>query len=285
MSIAADVQKRISMPRSFEPHPLVDQAAWVRQLSEPNQLVKLRISTLGACAKQTAYNIRGVVPSRPTSYHSRCGWASGDWWESWLLLAFTNASECEWHLTDTQTPVILRSEARGVPLCIPGSVDALIHNYTDYAVLECKSLSLYAYKEYKKREAAGKPVWDKSDSYWWQAQGYLHGLGEYYTRTYVLYGCKESGHIGGFWLDKDPAFPRMLQTHLDRVHSLVPPNTLPCGKTLVPSRLKRSEGRYPWQCSWCDHHPVCLPNTQSVEELDYRGLPTTRLYLRNDAGF
>ncbi len=312
----------------------------LRQLTSgaaPGGASALRISNLGKCARALAFRVAGTPPNgRERDARSVATFAIGDATEVLLCLALREAFAAGhgpdgWKVSGTreatgQYSVTLNHKLPGltVGLPIPGHPDGLLSCRPDdpmiapwierynlkpgpdglipFAGLEVKSGSSYSFTEAQDAVRKGLLPWGLADSYYWQAQGYMHALKV--PLMAVLQLCKDSGAFFSWWLPIDHAFRERLSAHLQPVLSLPPadvPRLLPDGAELKPARAgvykrggKRKDGstfkkgdpkpgggRLPWQCEYCSHFRACW-GPELVEDVgrDYRGRPSRHLFIR-----
>ncbi len=312
----------------------------LRQLTSgaaPGGASPLRISNLGKCARALSYRIAGVPPNgRQRDARSVTTFAIGDSVEVLVCLALREALTGElgppgWRVEGTreatgQYSVTYEQRLPGIraPLPIPGHPDGVLSAAADdpliapwverygltadadgrirFAGLEVKSGASYGFTEAQTELKRGRLPWGLSDSYWWQAQGYMHALK--LPLMAVVQVCKDSGSLLAWWLPIDHAFRGRLTEHLDPVLKLPPedvPRLLPDRSELKPSKAgvykrggTRKDGstytkgdpkpggdRLPWQCEYCSHFRTCW-GPGLVEEVgrDYRGRPSRQLFVR-----
>jgi hypothetical protein len=247
-----------------------------------------RISALGKCAKQLAFaNAGHPSDGRQIDGRAVSVFALGDMAEALLVVTLREALLADgrgWALEDVQHDAGQAAVTLHVgEIEIPGHPDGLLRGPDVSAVLECKSMSSYAFSRFE--EAGG---FGPEDSYWWQAQGYAHALG--LPVAYVLALCKDSGYIAGAWLDSDAGYMDRLAEHL--AASKRPPGAvarvLPDGTELRPAEKLgakgqpiKGHGKLPWQCVYCPYFRPCWRPEGLREAVgrDYRGRPSTELYV------
>ena len=275
----------------------------LRQLkpnSAPGGDYALRMSALGKCARALAYDIAGVVKDgRKIDGRSRLTFAMGDMAEALLTQALNEAlvanPELGWQLKSIQSA----TGQEGVTLQVddwelPGHPDGVIgHPDVGSIVLEVKSTSSYGFSKWQQAIADGVDPWSPDEGYYWQLQGYIHAMD--CQLGYVLALCKDSGAICGWWVERDPGFLARLRPHLEEATSgpSRARRVLPGGSTLQPvEKLSKrtgdplkGHGLLPWQCRYCSHYRTCYgDNLDERVERDYRGRPSTGLYLRAQGG-
>tara|TARA_Y100000310_G_scaffold344772_1_gene459381 strand:+ start:4020 stop:5108 length:1089 start_codon:yes stop_codon:yes gene_type:complete len=301
----AEVARRLGMP-------IVRQLT--RQDSAPGGYKALRMSNLGSCARSLAYRVLGVPEDgRRHDGRTKATFAMGDTAESLLLSALTDGMAAGlgpdgWQVgglrQDTgQQRVTLHVPVRGLRYRVPvdGHPDGVLkHAGKRVALIEIKSTSSYGYS--KAEESQG---WGPEESYWWQAQGYMHAAEVDWMGVLLL--CKDSGAFTSFWVPRSAKYLSMLGDHLwrvldedhtgdgpDRDGRAMPARVLADGTRLEPKAVelykrkgkwgeagtpKRGSGALPWQCCYCSHWRPCWGDTvvSRVGE-DWRGRPSMKLY-------
>ena len=237
----------------------------------------LRVSSLGKCARQLRYR-KDATPVDGKERDGRSGivFAYGDLVEGLVTAlveeslpegwTFTPGNDCEARVLRVPDP-----SKPGHEVDIPGHIDGLLVQGNVSYLLEIKSMTTFAFQRFE-REGLGP-----ADPYWWQVQGYMYSAtgmqDKLISSAYILACNKDSGQLTGCWMEPDPKFLEMLNTHLWRV--MCAADTLrvtPDGKTLAPAvKLGKKNtpikghGVLPWNCSYCPYHRACWP--EAIEEV------------------
>jgi len=333
------IDGRLASPsplRTGDGDAMAQRLGWtiLRQLTSgapPGGASPLRLSSIGSCARRLYYRASGAAEDGKTrDGRSTAIFAVGDAVEALLTTALAEALQgatdgpgALWELSGVrgatgQAKINLMVDLPGLktPVWIPGHPDGVLLGPTDdggtqpAAVLEVKSASSYGVARVEGRLRSGLDGWSREDSYWWQIQGYMAAM-DHLPLAYVLMMCKDSGHIVGFWLKRDPEFMPLLIEHIGPLfvggwHSVeMPWRRLPDGTVLEPADAERymrsgkrrdgsvyvagdpkpGAGKLPWQCHYCPYFRPCWGS--DLEEgvvRDYRGRPSRGLFMRSKKG-
>lgn len=220
---------------------LLARYAFSRQFGEHKESErKIRLSSIGRCLRQQAYNVLGFPPNgKELDSRSRMVFFQGDLAEI-AIVQLAKLAGCDISVCGLEQKTV---ELDG----IEGHPDGIYHNGADY-LLEAKSMSSYGFAEFQRGAL--------DEGYRYQINAYLEA--EHLDKAIIVGLNKDAGVLHEEVLLKDPQIVADIK---DRIHLLKT-----ASEENLPLRpyTPNEKGFYPWQCVYCNHWKTCLPGAERV---------------------
>lgn len=224
-------------------------SGWIfnRQFLTPEEPVEkgsIRLSACGKCPRQLAYTYHGFPKAgREIDKRAKVVFFMGDMSEL-LLIALARLAGCEiqnYGLSQLEVSLNIGDKT------VKGHPDGFLKDGKIY-LLECKSMSSYAYERFEKGEI--------DESYRYQINAYLEATN--LDACCLLALNKDSGVTAELIVNKDLAVVILLKRNLKLVLESTPHN-LPAPQFRVDEK-----GFWPWPCNYCAYWRTCHPNAETV---------------------
>lgn len=210
-----------------------------RQFGKRDKHAKtLRLSSIGKCVRQQAYNILGFEENgKEIDARAKMVFFQGDLTELAIVI-LAKAAGCNLSKTGLEQMTIKIEGIEGHP-------DGIINKDT---LLEVKSMSSYSFENFQNQQI--------DESYHYQCNGYMHALG--LEQTCIVGLNKDAGVLHEWIIKKDQT---IVDDIIRRIGSLrtVTPDTLP-DRPYEPN----AKGFLPWQCLYCGFWKTCWPQATRV---------------------
>lgn len=203
---------------------------------------KMRLSSIGKCTRQQAYNILGFKPSgKEIDARAKTIFFQGDMVEMAIvqlaLVAGCNIIDCG----KNQKTIELNG--------IPGHPDGIfINEFNQKFLLEVKSMSSYSFSDFQNGQI--------DEGYLFQINAYLEALE---LEECVMVGLnKDAGVLHEHIVKKNPSFISRIKENIKTLKTVKIENLPP--RPYSPDE----KGFYPWNCLYCAHFKTCLPDAELV---------------------
>lgn len=221
---------------------LLCRIAFLRQFLKREEKPKtLRLSSVGRCVRQQAYNLLGFEENgKGIDSRARMVFFMGDLVEV-AIVQLAKAAGCRiQNVGQDQATVELDG--------IEGHPDGIIEQDGKRSLLEVKSMSSFGFNEFQ------RGVLD--EGYRYQINAYLEALG--LSEAIVVALNKDAGVLAEMTVSKDPVIVADIKARIAMLKAATKEN-------LPPRPYKTNDkGFYPWNCVYCNHHITCLPNAEKV---------------------
>lgn len=232
------------------------QNAFIRQFGQQEEREGgLRLSAIGKCMRQQAYNLLGYEANGKTiDSRAKMVFFQGDLAEMAIVL-LAKVAGCS----------IYNSGLDQVPVAIDGIVGHPDGAYADHTedktiegyLLEVKSMSSYAFADFERGEL--------DEGYIYQINAYMEATG--LDKAIVVALNKDAGVLGQKIVHKDLNICADIKKRIATLKALeiyaldneVIEDDLP----LRPYEANE-KGIYPWNCLYCAHHKTCRPHAEKV---------------------
>lgn len=214
--------------------------AFMRQFGEREEKAKtLRLSSIGRCLRQQAYNVLGFeVNGKEIDSRARMVFFQGDMAEI-AIIQLAKVAGCEMTACGANQEVI---ELDGVT----GHPDGILWESPGTYLVEAKSMSSFGFNEFE------RGVIDQG--YIYQIQAYMDAL--HLSDAIVVALNKDAGVLAEQIIHKDELIVADIKERIAMLKAVTP-------ETLPDRPYKPNEkGFYPWQCRFCAHYKTCLPETE-----------------------
>lgn len=216
--------------------------SFMRQFGEVQERTNtLRLSSIGRCVRQQAYNVLGFEQNGKTiDARAKMVFFQGDIVEL-AIVQLAKAAGCD-------IMGIGMSQSRVEIDGIVGHPDGLLRDSGTNYLLEVKSMSSYGFKEFE------RGVID--DGYRFQVNAYMEALA--LEKVLMVAYNKDAGLIAEKIISKDPDIVKDIQNRIKIIKAAT--------KDKLPKRpyAPNDKGFYPWNCLYCGFHGTCLPNAEKV---------------------
>lgn len=215
--------------------------AFMRQFGAKQDKSGVRLSSIGKCLRQQAYNVLDFEKKgKEIDARAKMVFFQGDLTEL-AIIQLAKLAGCQITACGTDQ---LSIDFEGVP----GHPDGLLFHQGQLFLVEAKSMSSYAFGEFQRGLL--------DEGYRYQINSYLEGLG--IDRCVVVALNKDAGVLEEMILVRSPEVVTDIIKRIG-VLKVVTPQTLP-ERPYKPNE----KGFYPWQCLYCAYWGTCLPNAERV---------------------
>ena len=212
----------------------------------------LRLSSIGKCLRQQAYNILGYeYKGKEIDSRSKMVFFQGDMTEL-AIIQLAKIAGCEIMACGSEQENIELMGVKGHPdgILINEEIDwrpgkwKIKYKY----LVEVKSMSSYSYAEFQEGNI--------EESYLYQINAYLEALG--LEKCVMVALNKDSGVLGERIITKDIQIVAKIKENINILNNLM---TLP-----LPERpySPNEKGFLPWNCNYCKFYITCWPNAEKV---------------------
>lgn len=200
----------------------------------------LRLSSIGRCLRQQAYNVLGVPPNgKEIDSRSKMVFFQGDLAEL-AIIYLAKLAGCDISVSGLSQEKVDLMGVKGHP-------DGVYHNGADY-LLEAKSMSSYGFAEFQRGEI--------DPGYRYQINSYMEAKG--LEKTIVIGLNKDAGVLHEMLVEKDPAIVADIRARIETLRQVALDKLPP--RPYAPN----DKGFYPWNCLYCAHWKTCLPGAEKV---------------------
>lgn len=231
----------------WEEFSLVANSAYAKLLwdQERDSKGKFYLSSFGKCARQNAYSYHGFEKSgRTIDARSMINFFMGDMVELAVVMLAVKAGVNINHYGENQRRVTLKFGEYEAT----GKLDGIIEHELNEYVLEVKSMTTYAFRDFEKGVI--------NPDYIAQANAYMESLG--LTHAVIVGVCKETGHMHEIILPINRSLIVNQKIAMSKVFQSTPED--------LPDRKYEADeaGIYPWQCCYCSYWKHCHKNAEYV---------------------
>ncbi len=219
---------------------------------------RLRLSSIGKCIRQNAYNILGTPPNgKEIDSRAKMVFFQGDMVEL-AIINLAKIAGCKIEDCGLSQKTV---EIDG----IQGHPDGVVEHEGEKYLLEVKSMSSYAFQKFesKKTNLEEDLVDGLGISYWYQFNAYMHALG--LNKCIFVALNKDSGIMQERIYSIDQGIVKKIKNNIFILKGLqeYPEHEL---ETIFPGRpyTPDKNNELPWMCLYCSHWKTCWPTAEKV---------------------
>lgn len=221
---------------------LLSKIAFARQfLKREDKPKTLRLSSIGRCTRQQAYNLLGYEENgKGIDSRARMVFFMGDLTEI-AVIQLARAAGCVIENVGQDQFLAVLDEVNGHP-------DGIIIEDGVKYLLEVKSMSSYGFGEFE------RGVLD--EGYRYQINAYLEALK--LGKCAVVALNKDAGVLAEMMVSKDEAIVADIRLRIKTLKAVT--------KESLPPRpyTTNDKGFLPWNCTYCSHWITCWPDAQKI---------------------
>lgn len=203
---------------------------------------KLRLSSIGRCIRQQAYNYLGFEKNgKEIDARAKMVFFQGDLAEIAVIELMKVAGLSI--LNTGVNQLVIKYEG------VEGHPDGIfINDFNKKFLLEVKSMSSFSFAEFQRGEI--------DEGYIFQINAYLEALSLEECVMVVL--NKDAGVLHEHLIIKNPEIVSKIKSNIKSV--------LDATREDLPKRAysPNDKGIYPWQCNYCAYRTTCLPDAELV---------------------